>query len=121
MGRRGQGWPLGSGRRRLVTRSQPRGHRRPRGTEGTHPGRISTVWNVTTPSGSGCRSGKPTARKAQLPGGRTMVQEANAGGPKGRQEREAADRSLQRSPRPTGRIQASCLARKGADVDQVSL
>ena len=79
----GQGWPLRSGRRRLVTRSQPRRTPPPRGTESTHPGRVSAVRNVTTPSGSGSWPGKPTVREAQLPGGRRTVQEANAGAPKG--------------------------------------
>ena len=49
-----------------------------------------------------------------------MVQEANAGGRKATGNRDRG-RSLQRSFRITGRIQALCLARKGADVDQVSL
>src|SRR3954451_11557573 len=31
---------------------RPGGHHRPRGIEGTQPGRISLVWNVETPSGS---------------------------------------------------------------------
>ncbi len=83
MNRWGQGWPLRNGRRRLVTRSQPRRTPPPRGSESTQPGRVSTVWNVTTPSGSGQRSGQPTVREAQLPGGRRTVQEANAGAPKG--------------------------------------
>jgi hypothetical protein len=79
----GQGWPLRNGRRRLVTRSQSRRTPPPRGSESTHPGRISTVRNVTTSPGSGFWPGKPTAREAQLPGGRRTVQEANAGTPKG--------------------------------------
>ena len=60
----------------------PGGHRRPRGREGTHPGRISLVRNVVTPSGSGhlVVPGKPTVRKAQVPGGNRMTREANAGG-----------------------------------------
>jgi hypothetical protein len=83
MWRWGQGWPLRSGRRRLVTRSQPRRTPPPRGSESTQPGRVSAVWNVTTPSGSGRWSGQPTVREAQLPGGRRTVQEANAGASKG--------------------------------------
>lgn len=79
----GQGWPLRNGRRRLVTRSQPRRTPPPRGTESAHPGRVSTMRNVTTPSGSGTCPGKPTVREDQLPGGRRTVQEANAGTPKG--------------------------------------
>jgi hypothetical protein len=83
MCRWGQGWPLRNGRRRLVTRSPPWRTPPPRGSESTHPGRVSAVRNVTTPSGSGRRSGKPTVREARLPGGRRTVQEANAGMPKG--------------------------------------
>jgi hypothetical protein len=60
----------------------PGEHRRPRGREGTHPGRISKVRNVETPSGSGRMPGKPTVRKAQLPGGNRMIRQANAGGRK---------------------------------------
>jgi hypothetical protein len=41
----------------------PGEHRRPRGREGTHPGRISRVRNAVTPSRSGLRSGRPTARR----------------------------------------------------------
>ena len=57
-------------------------HRRPRGREGTHPGRISCVQNVATPLGSGHEgfvAGKPTVRKAQLRSGKRMTREANAG------------------------------------------
>ena len=32
---------------------RPGGHHRPRGIEGTHPGRVSHVRNVETPLGSG--------------------------------------------------------------------
>jgi len=55
----------------------------PRGAGSAHPGRVSAVRNVTTPSGSGQRPGKPTVRKAPFPGGRRTVQEASAGAPKG--------------------------------------
>ena len=52
-------------------------HRRPRGIEGTLPGRCSCVRNVETPSGSdpsvGWWVGKPTVREAQLPGGNRMI------------------------------------------------
>jgi hypothetical protein len=60
---------------------RPGEHRRPRGREGTQPGRISQVRNVVTPSGSGHQvvAGKPTARKAQFPGGNRMTRKANAG------------------------------------------
>ncbi len=56
-------------------------HRRPRGQGGTHPGRISCVWNVETPTESGHDgvSGKPTARNAEPSGGNRMTREANAG------------------------------------------
>jgi hypothetical protein len=73
MNRWRQGWPLRSGRRRLVTRSQPWRTPPPRGAESAHPGRISTMRNVKTPSGSGTCPGKPTVREAQLPGGRRTV------------------------------------------------
>ena len=53
----------------------PGEHRRPRGREGTHPGRISQVRNVETPSGSGRSApGKPTVRKAQFPGGNRVTE-----------------------------------------------
>jgi hypothetical protein len=48
-------------------------HRRPRAIEGALPGRSLSVWNVETPSGSGPVSGKPTVRRAQLPGGHRMT------------------------------------------------
>ncbi len=77
--------------------------------------------NVETPSGSGpCRTGKPTVRKAQSPGGKRMVQEANAGGRKatGNRDRWPAPPPVVSHNWPdTGR----CPARKGADVGQVSL
>src|SRR6266516_832108 len=66
----------------------------PGDTGGTHPGRSSWVWNVVIPTGSGhvtC-SGKPTARKAQLPGGQRMTREANAGGRKAAGNRGNDDR-----------------------------
>ena len=55
----------------------PGEHRRPRGREGTHPGRSSRVRNAVTPSGSGLAlgvSGKPTVRRAQLLGGNRMAE-----------------------------------------------
>ena len=103
-----------------MTRSQPRRTPPPRGLESTHPGLVSTVWNVTTPSGSGFWSGQPTVREAQLPGGRRTVQEANAGAPKGdgKPGQQAASPAVVPDNRPdTG----FCLARKGADVDRVNL
>ena len=68
-------WPLGSGRRRPVSDLGRDEHRRPRGIEGAHPGRSSCVRNAETPSGSGpFAAGKPTARRAQLPGGQRMTE-----------------------------------------------
>ena len=52
----------------------PGEHHRPRGTGGTHPGRNLSVRNVVTPSRSGFWSGKPTVRRAQLPGGNRMTE-----------------------------------------------
>jgi hypothetical protein len=51
----------------------PGKHRRPRGREGTHPGRSSCVRNTVTPSRSGLRAGKPTVRRAQFLGGYRMT------------------------------------------------
>ena len=59
----------------------PGEHRRPRGREGTHPGRCSCVRNVVTPSRSGTPvgvSGKPTVRRAQFLGGNRMTEKRNA-------------------------------------------
>src|SRR6266849_6699334 len=101
---------------------RPNEHRRPRDTGGTHPGRISCVWNVGTPMGSGHSdvSGKPTARKAQSPREGRMTWEANAGGRKATGNR-GKQPALRRSPRTTGRIRAAARTRKGADAGQVSL
>jgi hypothetical protein len=74
--------PLRCGRRRPGSGPGRDEHRCPRGTEGAHPDRSSCVRNVVTPSGSGPRSGKPTARRAQLPGGNRMTEKRNAGGRK---------------------------------------
>lgn len=93
----------------------------PRGSESTLPGRVSTVRNVTTPSWSGRRPGKPTVRKAQSRGGRRMVQEANAGGRKAAGNRDVMTAPSGGRLRITGRIRADARTRKGADVDQVSL
>ncbi len=68
-------WPLRSGRRRLRSPLNREEHRRPRGTGGTHPGRSSCVRNAVTPVGVRCcLTGKPTVRKAQLPGGNLMIE-----------------------------------------------
>ena len=61
--------PLRCGRRRPGSGPVRGEHRRPRGTEGAQPDRSSCVRNVVTPSGSGRLAGKPTARRAQIPGG----------------------------------------------------
>lgn len=113
---------LAAGKRQAAAgaRSRPWRTPPPRGSESTHPGRVSAVRNVTTPSGSGLGFGKPTVREAQLPGGRRTVQEANAGAPKGdgKPGQQAAPFAVVSENRPdTG----GCLARKGADVDRVSL
>ncbi|GAA2155717.1 hypothetical protein GCM10009760_55880 [Kitasatospora kazusensis] len=65
--------------------SLPAGRASPsRSQGGTHPGRISLAWNVVTPMGSGDTvSGKPTARKAQLPSGNRMIQKSQGRRPKG--------------------------------------
>jgi hypothetical protein len=65
--------PCKSGRRRLSKPLSRDEHRRPRGIEGTHPGRSSCVRNAVTPSGSG-DAGKPTVRNAQPPGGNRMTE-----------------------------------------------
>jgi len=68
-------WPLGSGRRWLRSPLSREEHRRPRDIGGTHPGRISCVRNAVTPVGvRAIMSGKPTARKAQSPGGNLMTE-----------------------------------------------
>ena len=72
--RGGKDWPLRSGRRWLSRRLSRDEHRRSRGKEGTHPGRSARVRNAVTPSRSGPRSGKPTVRRAQLPGGHRMAE-----------------------------------------------
>jgi RNA-directed DNA polymerase len=54
-------------------------HRCPRSREGTHPDRSSCVRNTETPSGSGRLAGKPTVRRAQLPGGPRMTEKRTPG------------------------------------------
>ena len=66
-------------------------------------------------------SGRPTVRRAQLPGGNRKAQEANAGGPKGNGKPGRDDRPLRRLSRITGRIRVIARTRKGADVGLVSL
>ena len=52
---------------------RPCGHHGPRGIEGTRPGRVSCVRNVTIPSrsgpGVGSWAGGLTVREAEFPGG----------------------------------------------------
>jgi hypothetical protein len=81
----------------------------PRGVEGALPGRVSYQRNVGTPSGSGCGivAGRPTVRNAEFPGGNRMVQEANAGGPKGGRKPGQHSRYLLRRSWITGRIRDS--------------
>ena len=63
---------------------RPGGHRRPRGIGGTHPGRISLVRNVETPSGSGrsCSGRWADREEGRIPRREQDGQEANAGGRK---------------------------------------
>src|SRR6476619_2679632 len=116
-------WPLGSGESRPEESRRPGAHHRPRDKGGALPGRILFMRNMTTPLGSGVMmAGGPTVRKAQLPSGRRMTQEANADTPKG--DRKPGTRVSAPPPngcRITGRIRACCPARKGADVGLVSL
>src|SRR5712692_6665935 len=115
----GAGPAVGKRRRRLGTTHRSWEHRGPRGTGGTLAGRVSAVRNVETPSRSGWLPGKPTARKAQLL-------------PAGKDGPTSKCRQAER-PQETGAVAASsaaaphnwpdtggCLARKGADADQVS-
>src|SRR4051795_7172556 len=76
-------WPPESGGCRLRNAAQPGEHHCPRGTEGAHSVRVSCMWNVETPSGSGCLAGRPTVREAESLGGNRMTREANAGTSKG--------------------------------------
>ena len=110
-------WPLRCGRRRLGSPLSREEHRRPRGTGGTHPGRISCVRNTVTPVGVRCcLAGKPTVRKAQLPGGNLMTKKPM---PAAERQRETETRWLAPPPavsdnRPdTGH---SARTRKRADV-----
>src|SRR5664279_5034019 len=95
-----QGLAVGKRQAPVKEVASPGEHRRPRGKGGTHPGRISIVWNVVTPTGSGPDgwSGRPTVRKAESLGGDGMTREANAGGRKAAGNRDrmigpSADRS----------------------------
>src|SRR5664279_3870175 len=67
-----QGWPLRSGRRRVVEVPPSGWTPPPRGKGSTHPGRISLVWNVATPLRSGR---KRSARSADREEGATPQRE----------------------------------------------
>lgn len=91
-----RGRPLEGGRCRPEGLGRSGAHHRPRGSEDTHPGRISSMRNVTTPMGSGGTfAGRPTVRKAETPSGRRKTREANAGGRKAAENR---DRTLAPPP-----------------------
>ena len=103
-----RGWPLKSGRRRLGIVRQPGVHRRPRGPEGTLPGRSSLMRNVTTPMRSKrlFELGRPTARNAQPLSGWRKTQQANAGGRKAAGTRGRMSDTSVGGFRRTGRIEA---------------
>src|SRR4029077_428481 len=89
--------PLGSGGGRPEDSRRPGAHHPPRGKGGALPGRILFMRNMTTPLGSGVMmAGGPTVRKAQLPSGRRMTQEANADGRTATGNRETVYRPLRR-------------------------
>lgn len=85
----GAGLAAGKRRRRPVTRSRSWEHRAPGFRE--HPPR-SDLGRVERDNPVGVRAlpGKPTVREAQLPGGRRMVREANAGGRKATGNRDSS-------------------------------
>jgi hypothetical protein len=60
----GRGRAAGAGRGFAVGRVE---HRRPRDTGGTLPGRSLCVWNVATPSGSGCECRSRSADREEGP------------------------------------------------------
>jgi hypothetical protein len=66
----------------------------PRSKEGTHPTRISDMWDAVTPTGSTSNGSKLTARKAQFPGGKRKNQEAKAASRKARENHNPADRAI---------------------------
>jgi hypothetical protein len=115
---------LADGKRRALTDEPESVRRAPllRGTEGTQTGRILHVRNAITPleSRRECAPGNPTVRKDQPSSGSRKAREANAGGRKA-----MGSRARQAAPQPTvwitSRIQAECLARKGAHAGLVSL
>ena len=88
---------------------RPGGHHRPRGIEGTHPGRVLLVRNVETPTGSGQRRlpGEPTVRKADPPSGNRMVKKPTPARRKATGNRDDHGGPFRRRSRITGRIRAS--------------
>lgn len=117
-----QDWPLG---RRRVPRRLGAGageHHCPGIKRASTPVVSHTrgTWQPRLGSRRFAASGKSTARKAQLPSGNKMVQEANAGGRKEAGNRETTVGSSAGVFCITDRIRADARSRKGADVDQVS-
>lgn len=116
----GVGLAAGKRLRRLVTRNQSWEHRCP-GVQGAPfpvGSRPCGTWKPLR--GPGCDSGRPTARKAQLLGGTGWS----------KKRMPAAERRQETGttrPLPPAVVSynwpdtGGCLARKGADVDQVSL
>jgi hypothetical protein len=108
---------LGCDRRRPMIVVGLEEHHRPRAIEGALPDRVLCVRNVETPSGSGLRSGKPTARKAQLPGGHRMTKKANASSRKAAGNRDRIVVPFTWLSRITGWIPSPMLGRESvADV-----
>ena len=99
-----QGWPLRSGRRWSVEVTPARWTPPPRDKGGTHPGRISLVWNVETPLGSGRAPGRLTVREAQFPSG------------KGRPEKLCRRPKGSRKPRPGKRHLPSLVSHNWPDT-----
>src|SRR4051794_34352622 len=80
------------------------GHRAPAVERAPNPGRFSSVRNVVTPMGSALWGSRPTARKAELPSGNGMTQEANAGGRKATGNRPDRANSPRRKPADVGLV-----------------
>jgi hypothetical protein len=114
--------PLESGRRWPGDPSPVRGHRLPRGIGGTHPGRISIVWNVTIPlqSGHGDVAGVLTVREADPVAGEGWPKKRT---PAAERQQETGTSWLAPPPVVSHNWPdtSGCSARKGADVGQVSL
>jgi hypothetical protein len=113
------GLPLRLRRRRLVTRSQPWEHRAPGYRERPPRSGLGRV-ERDNPVGVQALPGRPTVREVELPGGRRMVQQANAGCVERRQETNTCGCSLRVAVSDNWPDTGMCSARKGADVDQVS-